>query len=162
MNFTRLGIKKYALNTYFGLTKRSEDLTAKIQGRQVNLQKTGGLFKKLRGRRGIGLLWPLDLGSMPEIRSAGGRASARLIGGAGRAERAHERLTGGAGWAERARERLTGGARLTGRRGAGGNGPGPSDLRRTAKVGFGLFETGSSDLRWTAEIWRLAPVLPSG
>jgi hypothetical protein len=57
------------------------------------LQKTGGLFKKLRGRRGIGLLRPLDLGSTPEIRSTGGRASARR----------HERLTGGAGRAERAR-----------------------------------------------------------
>jgi hypothetical protein len=68
----------------------------------------------LRGRRGIGLLWPLDLRSTPEIRSAGGRASARrherLTGGAGRAERARERLTGGAGRAERAREQLTGGA----------------------------------------------------
>jgi hypothetical protein len=57
------------------------------------LQKTGGLFKKLRGRRGIGLLRPLDLRSTPEIRSAGGRASARR----------HERLTGGAGRAARAR-----------------------------------------------------------
>jgi hypothetical protein len=46
--------------------------------------------------------------------------------------------------------------------GGGGNGPGPSDLRRTAEVGFGLFKTGSSDLRWTAEIWRLASVFPSG
>jgi hypothetical protein len=119
----------------------------------------------LRGRRGIGLLRPLDLGSTPEIRSAGGRASARrqerLTGGAGRAARVLERLTGGARRAARARERLTGGARLTGRRGAGGgggNGPGPSDLRRTARVGLGLFETGSSDLRRTAEIWRLASV----
>jgi hypothetical protein len=59
----------------------------------VNLQKAGGLFKKLRGRKGIGLLWPLDLGSTPEIRSAGGRAGARR----------HERLTGGAGRAEQAR-----------------------------------------------------------
>jgi hypothetical protein len=90
----------------------------------------------------------LDLGSTPEIRSAGGCASARR----------QERLTGGAGRAARARGRLTGGAGLTGRRGAGGNGPGPSDLRRTARVGLGLFETGSFDLRWTAEIWRLASV----
>jgi hypothetical protein len=57
------------------------------------LQKTGGLFKKLRGRRGIGLLRSLDLGSTLRIRSAGRRASARK----------RERLTGGAGWAERAR-----------------------------------------------------------
>jgi hypothetical protein len=57
------------------------------------LQKTGGLFKKLRGRRGIGLLRSLDLRSTPEIRSAGGRVSARR----------HERLTGGAGRAARAR-----------------------------------------------------------
>jgi hypothetical protein len=57
------------------------------------LQKTRGLFKKLRGRRGIELLRPLDLRSTPEIRSAGRRASARR----------HERLTGGAGRAERAR-----------------------------------------------------------
>jgi hypothetical protein len=72
------------------------------------LQKTGGLFKKLHGRRGIGLLRPLDLGSTPEIRSAGGRASARR----------HERLTGGAGRAERARAAdRRGGA---GRAGAGG------------------------------------------
>ena len=54
--FYKIGDKKYALNTYFGLNKRSEDLTAKIQGRRVNLQKGGGLFKKMRGRRGIGLL----------------------------------------------------------------------------------------------------------
>jgi hypothetical protein len=54
---------------------------------------------------------------------------------------------------------------LTGRRsagGGGGNGPGPLDLRRTARVGLGLFETGPSDLRWTAEIWRLASAFPSG
>jgi hypothetical protein len=57
------------------------------------LQKAGGLFRKKRGRRGIGLLRPLDLGSTPEIRSAGGRVSARR----------HERLTGGAGRAARAR-----------------------------------------------------------
>jgi hypothetical protein len=57
------------------------------------LQKAGGLFKKLRGRRGIGLLWPLDLTSTPEIRFVGGRASAQR----------HERLTGGAGRAARAR-----------------------------------------------------------
>jgi hypothetical protein len=57
------------------------------------LQKTGGLFKKLRGRKGIGLPRPLDLGSTPEIRSAGGRASSLR----------HERLTGGAERAERAR-----------------------------------------------------------
>jgi hypothetical protein len=102
MNFTRLGIK-YALNTYFGLNKRSEDLTAKIQGRRVNLQKAGGLFKKKRGRRGIGLLRPLDLGSTPEIRSAGGRASARwperLTGGVGQAARARARAADRRGWA---------------------------------------------------------------
>jgi hypothetical protein len=57
------------------------------------LQKTRGLFKKLRGRRGIGLLWPLDLGSTLRIRSAGRRASARKS----------ERMTGGAGRAEQAR-----------------------------------------------------------
>jgi hypothetical protein len=57
------------------------------------LQKTEGLFKKLRGRRGIGLLRPLDLGLTLRIRSAGRRASARKC----------ERLTGGAGRAERAR-----------------------------------------------------------
>jgi hypothetical protein len=54
---------------------------------------------------------------------------------------------------------------MAGRRGAGGgggNGPGPLDLRRTARIGLGLFETGSSDLSWTAEIWRLASVFPSG
>jgi hypothetical protein len=74
------------------------------------LQKTGGLFKKLRGRRGIGLLWPLDLGSTPEIRSAGRRASARR----------HERLTGGAGRAARARtadRRGRAGARAADRQG---------------------------------------------
>jgi hypothetical protein len=85
------------------------------------LQKAGGPFKKLRGRRGIGLLWPLDLRSTPEIRPAGGCASARrperLTGGARRAERADERLTGGAGRAARAGERLTGGAQMAGRRG---------------------------------------------
>jgi hypothetical protein len=86
------------LNTYFGLNKRSEDLTAKIQGRRVNLQKAGCLFKKKRRRRGIGLLQSLDLGSTLEIRSAGERASARRP------------------------ERLTGGAQMAERRGAGGGG----------------------------------------
>jgi hypothetical protein len=47
---------------------------------------------------------------------------------------------------------------LTGRRGCGGSGPGPLDLRRTARVGLGLFKIEPSDLRWTAEIWRLASV----
>jgi hypothetical protein len=58
----------------------------RIQGRRVKFQKTGGLFKKTRGRRGIGLLRPSDLRSTRRIRSAGGRASARRP----------ERLTGGA------------------------------------------------------------------
>jgi hypothetical protein len=40
----------------------------------------------------------------------------------------------------------------------GGNGPGPSDYRWTARIRLGLFKTGLSDLRWTAEIWRLAYV----
>jgi hypothetical protein len=111
------------------------------------LQKTRGLFKKLRGRRGIGLLRPLDLRSTPEIRSAGGSASARR----------HERLTGGAGPAERAGAADRWGP-VDRKAGCGGSGPGPLDLRRTASVGLGLFETGSSDLRWMAEIWRLASV----
>jgi hypothetical protein len=115
------------------------------------LQKTGGLFKKLCGRRGIGLLRPLDLRSTPEIRSAGRRASARR----------HERLTGGAGRAERARAADRRGP-IDRKAGCGGNDPGPLDLRRTTRVGLGLFETGPSDLRWTTEIWRLASVLPSG
>jgi hypothetical protein len=72
------------------------------------LQKTRGLFKKLRVRRGIELLRPLDLRSTPEIRSAGRRASARR----------HERLTGGAGRAERARAADRRGR--VGRAGAGG------------------------------------------
>jgi hypothetical protein len=105
------------------------------------LQKTGGLFKKLRGRRGIGLLRPLDLRSTPEIRSVGRRASARQ----------HERQTGGARRAERARAADRRGP-VDRKAGCGGNGPGSSDLRRTARVGLGLFETGPSDLRWTAEI----------
>jgi hypothetical protein len=42
----------------------------------------------------------------------------------------------------------------------GGNGLGPLDLRRTARIGLGLFQTGSSDLSWTAEIWRPASVFP--
>jgi hypothetical protein len=151
MNFTRLGIKKYSLNTYSGLNKRSEDLTAKFQGRWVNLQKTGGLFKKLRGRRGIGLLRPLDLRSTPEIRSAGRRASARR----------YERLTGGAGRAERARAADRRGP-IDRKAGCGGSGPGPLNLRRTTRVGIGLFKIEPSDLRWTAGIWRLASVLPSG
>jgi hypothetical protein len=33
-----------------------------------------------------------------------------------------------------------------------GNGPGPLDLRRTARVGLGLIETGPPDLGWTAGI----------
>jgi hypothetical protein len=135
----------------------SKDLTAKFQGRRVNLQKTGGLFKKLRGRRGIGLLRPLDLRSTPEIRSAGRRASAQW----------HERLTGGAGRAERARaaDRRGRRARAADRRGSagrkagcGGSGSGPLDSRRTARIGLGLFKIEPSDLRWTAEIGRLASV----
>jgi hypothetical protein len=78
----------------------------RIQGRRVKFQKTGGLFKKTRGRRGIRLLRPSDLRSTRRIRSAGGRASARQP----------ERLTGGAGRAARTR-RLTGGA--SGQRGRG-------------------------------------------
>jgi hypothetical protein len=111
------------------------------------LEKTGGLFKKLRGRRGIGLLRSLDLGSTPEIRSAGGRASARW----------HERLTGGAGRAERVRVADRRG-RVDRKAGCGGSGPGPSDSRRTARIGPGLFKIGPSDLRWTAGIGRPASV----
>jgi hypothetical protein len=70
------------------------------------LQKTGGLFKKLSGRRGIGLLRPLDLRLTLRIRSAGRRASVRklerLTCGAGRAEQARA-ADRGAGRAERAR-----------------------------------------------------------
>jgi hypothetical protein len=33
-----------------------------------------------------------------------------------------------------------------------GNGPGPLDLRRTARVGLGLIETGPPDLGWAAGI----------
>jgi hypothetical protein len=33
--------------------------------------------------------------------------------------------------------------------GCGGNGSGPLDLRRTARVGLGLIEIGSFDLEWT-------------
>jgi hypothetical protein len=40
----------------------------------------------------------------------------------------------------------------------GGNGPGPSDYRWTARIRLELFKTGPSDLRWTVEIWRLASV----
>jgi hypothetical protein len=92
------------------------------------LHKTGGLFKKLRGRRGIGLLRPLDLGSTPEIRSVGGRASARarherLTGGAGRAEQARAAdRRGGAGRAERGVGEAALGRRIPG--GRPGSGPG--------------------------------------
>jgi hypothetical protein len=34
----------------------------------------------------------------------------------------------------------------------GGSGPGPLDLRRTARVGLDLIETGPPDLGWTAGI----------
>jgi hypothetical protein len=83
------------------------------------------------------------------MRGRAGRVGGWLTGGAGRAARARERLTGGAGRAARARERLTGGARLTGRRSVGGgrNGPGPLDLRRTARAGLGLFKIEPFDLR---------------
>jgi hypothetical protein len=118
----------------------------------------------MRGRRGIGLLRPLDLGSTPEIRSTGERASTRrherLTGGARQAARTRERLTGGARRAARAREWLTGRAgraaraRAADRRGpidrkagCGGSDPGPLDLRRTARVGLGLFKTEPFDLR---------------
>jgi hypothetical protein len=39
-----------------------------------------------------------------------------------------------------------------------GSGPGPSDSRRTARIGPGLFKIGPSDLRWTAGMERLASV----
>jgi hypothetical protein len=104
----------------------------------------------MHGRRGIGHLRPLDLGSTPEIRSAGGRASARrherLTGGAGRAARARERLTGRAGRAARARAADRRGP-IDRKAGCGGSGPGPLDLRRTARVGLGLFKIESFDLR---------------
>ena len=60
-------------------------------------------------------------------------------------------------------------ARATGRRGPvgretgrGGNGSGPLDLRRTARVGLGLIETGSFDLEWTAGIGWPASVFSYG
>jgi hypothetical protein len=34
----------------------------------------------------------------------------------------------------------------------GGSGPGPSDSRRTTRIGPGLIETGPPDLGWTAGI----------
>ena len=124
----------------------------RIQGRRVKFQKTGGLFKKTRGRRGIGLLWSSDLRSTRRIRSAGGRASARrperLTGGAGRAARGGG-LTGGPG-RQRGRGRLTGGP--GGQSGRGGSGLGPLDLRWAARLGLGLFKSGSPDLGWTAGI----------
>jgi hypothetical protein len=107
----------------------------------------------LRGRRGIGLLRPLDLGSTLGIRSTGRRARAR----------GRERLTGGAAWAELGRERLTGGTqRQEGGARGGGGGSGPSDPRRTTRIRFGLFKKGPSDLRWTAGIGRPASALFSG
>jgi hypothetical protein len=36
------------------------------------------------------------------------------------------------------------------------------DLRRTARIGLGLLETGPSDLSWTVEIWRPASAFLSG
>jgi hypothetical protein len=42
-----------------------------------------------------------------------------------------------------------------------GSGPGPSDSRRTARIGPGLIETGPSDLSWTAGIWRPASTFPT-
>jgi hypothetical protein len=36
------------------------------------------------------------------------------------------------------------------------------DLRWTARIGLDLFETGPSDLSWTAEIWRPASAFSSG
>jgi hypothetical protein len=124
----------------------------RIQGRRVKFQKTGGLFKKTRGRRGIGLLWSSDLRSTRRIRSAGGRASARrperLTGGAGRAARGGG-LTGGPG-GQRGHGRLTGGP--GGQSGRGGSGLGPLDLRWAARIGLGLFKSGPPDLGWTAGI----------
>ena len=43
-----------------------------------------------------------------------------------------------------------------------GNGPGPLDLRRTARVGLGLIETGPFDLEWTAGIGWPASVFSYG
>jgi hypothetical protein len=88
------------------------------------------------------------------------RRPERLTGGAGRAARGG-RLTGGAGRAARG-GRLTGGAQMAGRRGVGGKGPGPLDLRQTARIGLGLFESGSFDLGWTVGIGWLASVFSSG
>jgi hypothetical protein len=44
----------------------------------------------------------------------------------------------------------------------GGNGLGPLDLRRTARIGLGLIETGSFDLGWTAGIGWPASVFSYG
>jgi hypothetical protein len=41
-------------------------------------------------------------------------------------------------------------------------GPGPLDLRRTARIGLDLFEIGSFDLGWTAGIGWPASVFSSG
>jgi hypothetical protein len=86
-----------------------------------------------------------------------------MTGGAARAERARaadRRGRAGRAWAWAADRR----GPATGRRGAGGGGPGsgPSDSRRTAKIRLGLFKKGPSDLRWTAGIGRPALVLFSG
>jgi hypothetical protein len=75
--------------------------------------------------------------------------------------RRRERLTGRATRAELGRGRLTGGARRQ-EGGVRGGGSGPSDPRRTAKIRFGLFKKGPSDLRWTTRIGRPASVPFSG
>jgi hypothetical protein len=37
--------------------------------------------------------------------------------------------------------------------GGGRNGPGPLDLRRTARIGLDLLKTGPFDLEWTGIGW---------
>jgi hypothetical protein len=80
----------------------------------------------------------------------------------GRAGSAGARAADRRGRAGSAGGRLTGGAQMAGRRSAGGGkGPGPLDLRRMARIGLGLFETGSFDLGWTAGIGWPASVFSS-
>jgi hypothetical protein len=78
------------------------------------------------------------------------RRPERLTGGARLAARSGG-LTGGAGRAERARAADRRGP--NGREaGYGGSGPGPLDLRRTARIRLGLIKTGPPDLGRTAGI----------
>jgi hypothetical protein len=79
-----------------------------------------------------------------------------------RAERARGRADRRGRRAERARGRADRRGPNGRETGCEGSGPGPLDLRRTARIGLGLIETGPFDLEWTVGIGWPASVFSYG